>query len=202
MASFLPLLAQAGISGLGAAFGGSGGPSSGQERQSQLIDQLLASLRGEGPFSDLFQADEGAFNRSFVEPARARFRNVTAPSIQQSFISQGQQRGTGLEDTLTRAGVDMDALLNQAFLQFQQGAQNRQLSALSGILGAPTGPAEQPGFGEAFLQGIGGSFASKKFGESFQNIFDEKPGFNTATASGSSPSVSTSTRVLPKGFTR
>jgi len=147
-----------------------------QRKQRELVDDLLASLNGNGSFNDLFQADEGAFQRSFVDPAKARFRNQTAPQIQQSFIGQGQQRGTGLEDELTRAGVDMDSLLNQNYMNFQQGAQNRRAGAINSILGQGQGAMESESFEDILSRGAGG-FASSYFGsdqgqQGLKSIFD------------------------------
>lgn len=115
-----------------------------QKKQRELVDQLIASLNGNGPYSGLFQANEADFNKSFREPALANFKNRTAPAIQQAYVGgqYGQQRGgTGIEDSLARAGVDMDQMLNQSWAQYQQAAQDRQANAISGILnqgpGAP-----------------------------------------------------------------
>lgn len=141
-----------------------------QEKQRELVDQMLASLRGEGPFSNLFNVDEASFQKSFVDPMKQKFQSQIAPQIQQSFIASGQQRGTGLDDTLTRAGVDMDQLLNQFYFQQQQEAMNRQASAMGGILGQ--GPGVGPGqtAGEAALSGLGGFLGSPGFGEDIQGI--------------------------------
>ena len=79
-----------------------------QAKQRELVDQLLGSLQGGGPFSSLFNVDEAGFQRSFVDPMKYKFQSQIAPQIQQQYIESGQQRGTGLDDTLTRAGVDMD----------------------------------------------------------------------------------------------
>src|SRR6185295_13327016 len=66
-----------------------------QKTQRKLIDQLIASLTsGEGPFADLFNMDENAFQKSFVDPAKAMFNNQISPMIQQQYIASGQQRGT------------------------------------------------------------------------------------------------------------
>src|SRR3954471_24933150 len=75
-----------------------------QKTQRKLVDQLIASLSGSGPFSDLFNSDESVFQKSFVDPAKSLFNNQIAPQIQQQFIASGQQRGSGLDDQLLRAG--------------------------------------------------------------------------------------------------
>ena len=141
-----------------------------QKQRRELIDELLASIKGDGQFSDLFKMDEDAFQKSFIDPSKARFKNQMAPQIQQSFIAGGQQRGTGLDDTLTRAGVDMDQLLNEQFMNFQQGAMNRQSNALGGILGA--GEGVQPGLstGEKFRSGAAGYLSGSDFKESLKDI--------------------------------
>ena len=141
-----------------------------QKKKKELVDQLLGSLNGEGPYADLFKADEAAFEKSFAEPARARFRNQTSPQIQQSYIAGGQQRSTGLEDTLTRAGVDMDQLLNQYYMDYQQQAQNRKLNAITGL----TGGYQDPGRGQSLLgaagQGAAGYLSSESFGKDLESI--------------------------------
>lgn len=148
-----------------------------QTQQQDLIDQLLASLRGEGPYSNLFAANEADFEKGFAAPARARFRNQIAPQIQQSYIAGGQQRSTGLEDTLTRAGVDMDQLLNEHYLQYQHGKEQNQINALNQIL-SNQGTGENQSYGSAAAQGLSGYLSKDKFGENigdiFGNIFKEK----------------------------
>lgn len=152
-----------------------------QKRDRAIIDQILQGISGEGQFADLFGADEDIFNRLYGDPARSRFQNQTAPQIQQEFIASGQQRGTGLEDTLTRAGVDMDTLLNQQFGQFQQGAQDRQASALSGILGQRTGAQPRQSFGSALGESASGFVGSNAFEESLKGLiqgFKDRKGFS------------------------
>jgi len=172
------------IGGVGSAILGRGQnketPVQGQQRQ--LIDQLLASIGGQGPYSDLFNLDENAFQKSFVDPMKQKFQSQIAPQLQQSYIASGQQRGTGLDDTLTRAGVDIDQLLNQFYSQQQQGAMNRKAVAMSGILnqGAGVGPGQT--VGEAALSGLGGYLGSEGFSTSLNDIIsafsNQKPNQN------------------------
>lgn len=142
MTAFLgPLLAggaSAGVSALFNKFGSQQKTPKTPKFQRQLIDQLLQGLQGGGPFASLFQADIGAFQKSVSDPLQQQFRDVTAPGIQQSFISSGQQRGTPLESALGRAGLDVQQDINKLFLPFQQGAQTRQQDAISRILGFQT----------------------------------------------------------------
>lgn len=141
-----------------------------QKQKRKLVDDLIASLSGEGSFNDLFEMDDAAFQKSFIDPAKSRFETQIAPSIQQSFIASGQHRGTGLEDSLTRAGVDMDQLLNEQFMNFQQGAQNRKSNVLGSILGAGDGVPDPLSTGEKVREGAGAFLGSNQFGDSINDI--------------------------------
>jgi len=167
------------IGGIGAIGSGLLGSSKNQETKMQktqrkLIDDLLASLKGGGSFSDLYNADQNAFNKSFVEPAQAMFRNQIAPQIQQQFIAGGQQRGTGLDDQLLRAGVDLDSMLNQQFANYQQNAMNRQQNSIGSILGMSQGPQNPNNFGQNLASAGSGYLSSNTFSDSINNLFKNK----------------------------
>jgi hypothetical protein len=177
MAALIPILSSL-ISAGGAIGSGLLGRNANKEtpiqgKQREVIDQILESISVQGPFSDLFNVDEQSFQKSFVEPAKSMFRNEIAPQIQQQYIASGQQRGTGLEDTLARAGVDLDQLLNQFYFQQQQGAQNRQLSGLERILGMGSGAQSRPTFGEAASQAGAGYLSSPGFGSDISGILNQ-----------------------------
>lgn len=140
-----------------------------QRGQRNTIDDLLASLQGGGKYSDLINFDEDAFNKSYVEPAKQRFKSQIVPQIQQSYIASGQQRGTGIEDTLTRAGVDLDQMLNQQYASMQQGSQNRKIDFIKSILGQSAGAAPEQSRGSALGESVGGYLSS----ESSKNLLDE-----------------------------
>lgn len=146
-----------------------------QKTQRKLVDQLINSLSGQGPFSDLYNPSNEAFQKSFVEPAQAMFRNQIAPQIQQQFIASGQQRGTGLDDTLTRAGVDLDSLLNQHMFQFQQDAQNRKQNTINSILGAGSGAPNTPTGSQDIMSSLSGFLSSPGFADSTANLFKSRP---------------------------
>ena len=151
-------LISAGISAAGSAAGGFLGRSKESKfdkKKRELVDDLLASLKGGGSFNDLFKSDEAAFQKSYVDPAKQRFRDQISPQIQQQYIASGQQRGSGMEDTLARAGVDLDQLINQAYGQFQENAINRKQNTINQILGSGGGTQNQSG-GNAALQGLAG----------------------------------------------
>lgn len=156
-----------------------------QKRQRKLVDDLLYSLKHpDGKFSDLYEkpSDE-LFQKYYVEPAKARFENEIAPSIQQKYIATGQQRGSGLQGALSRAGIDMDQLLNQDYMRYQQDAMNRRTNAINSILGMGSGPTPQnipqPQSNQidystmnAIKQGAAGYLASDAFRDSIDNILD------------------------------
>tara|TARA_R110000868_G_scaffold175798_1_gene413016 strand:+ start:213 stop:812 length:600 start_codon:yes stop_codon:yes gene_type:complete len=172
-----------GISALGSVAGGllqkkKPRQSKLEKQKGQLVDDLLASLKGGGQYSDLFNMDDAAFQKAFVDPAKSRFNNQIAPQIQQSYIASGQQRGTGLDDTLTRAGVDMDQLLNQEYMKYQQGAQNNQMNTLNSILNSSGG--QQPGYttGEQLREGAAGYLTGGGFESNMNSIlqaYNQKP---------------------------
>lgn len=153
--------------------GKAGNESKVQRTKRKLIDQILNSItNGGGAFGDLFNADENSFNKSFVEPAQSRFRNQIAPGIQQEFIASGQQRGTGLEDSLTRAGVDMNSMLNEQYYKFQQDALNRKQNSINSILGQGEGAQNQTSTGQDVMSGLSGFLSSDEFGKQIPQFFN------------------------------
>lgn len=169
-----PPLVQAAASAAAAYFGGKGAgkeETKMQKTKRKLVDQLLASLNGQGPFSDLYNPSEDLFQKSFVEPAMSKFRNQTAPQIQQQYIASGQQRGTGLDDTLTRAGVDMDQMLNQQMYQFYNDADNRKVNSINSILGGSEGAKRQPTDAQNLMSGASGYLSSQGFADTSADLF-------------------------------
>lgn len=168
-----PPLIQAGGSLLSSWLGGKGASAETkmQKTQRRLIDSLLASLNGNGPYSDLYNPDSEIFQKSFVEPAKSLFRNQIAPQIQQQYIASGQQRGTGLDDALTRAGVDLDAMLNQYLYQNQQDALSRKQNAINSILGSGPGAPNSNTGTQDVMQGLSGYLSSSGFADTISNLF-------------------------------
>lgn len=153
-------LITAAISAAGSIGGGILGRDQGlnkmQKKQTGMLDMILDALKGEGPLAGMLQGDENAFNKSIVEPMMSTFQNQVAPNIQQGFISNRLQGGTGLNDALARAGVDLQSQINQQYLPFQQGASNRMMQMLQAGLGfnVPGGQSQSPM--QAGLQGLAG----------------------------------------------
>lgn len=147
-----------------------------QRTQRKLIDRLIASLGGEGEFSDLYNADYDTFQKSFVDPAKSKFNNQIAPQIQQNSIYSGQQRGTGLDDQLLRAGVDLDQLLNSSFMDYQQNALNRKQNSINSILGGGSGGTQDMGGKQSFAQASSGYLSSDAFSDAVANIYKNQAG--------------------------
>lgn len=171
------------LSALGSVSSGvlGGGETDIQKTQRNVIDDLLQSLSGDGPYSDLFNVSEDVFQKSFIEPAKARFQNQIAPQIQQSFIQGGQQRSTGLDNQLLQAGVNLDQMLNQQYGKFQQQGQQRQFEALSKILGQGKG-SKDTDFMSKLTGSIGGYLGSDTFQENVTDItdvFKKRKGFES-----------------------
>jgi hypothetical protein len=190
MAAFLPAAINAAGS-IGSAWlanQGANRQTQMDKTKQQLVDELLQGVGGQGRYADLFSTDEDAFRKSYIEPAQSRFRNYTAPMIQQSYIAGGQQRNTALDDTLTRAGVDMDSILNSQYLNYQQGQQSNQMNAINSILGQGSGPAAPMSGGQAAAQGLAGYMSTDVFGKDIQNILkDLNLGGGTAAKTQASP---------------
>lgn len=162
-----------------------------QRTQRKLVESLLSSLNGNGPYSDLFNADQNTFQKSFVDPAKSMFNNQIAPQIQQQYIASGQQRGSGLDDQLLRAGVDLDQLLNQQMYNFNNDALNRKQGGINAILQSGAGAANRPTGGQDVMSGLSGYLSSDQFSDQFSKYF-QKPGEANTTANNA---------ILPrKGF--
>lgn len=143
-----------------------------QKQQRKTIDEILSSISGEGAFSNLFNADEDAFQQSVVNPLMSQFHNVVAPGIQQEFVNAGLHRGTGLDDALSRAGIDLQSNIQQAFLPFLESGQNRGLSALQSVLGAGTGAPRPLTTSQALGQSTSGFLSSQSGEKSFEKLLD------------------------------
>ena len=173
-----PLIAAAGST---LASLGKGSNETKIERQKRkLVDQLLSSLSGNGPYSDIFSDDEAGFQKAFVDPAKAMFQNQIAPQIQQSYIASGQQRGTGLDDQLLRAGVDLDQMLNKQYAEYQGNALTRQQNAMNAILGAPRGAEKQPSLGQDIFSSLGGAITEPSYMKNAGSSINQTFGNTTA----------------------
>lgn len=207
-AAALPaLITAAGSIGSGYLAGRSSQPKETKIQRSKrhLIDKLLDSLNGKGPYKDLYSTDEGAFQKSFVDPAKSMFRNQIAPQIQQQSIYGGQQRGTGLDDQLLRAGVDLDSLINQHYMDFQNRGKDRMQNTINSILGGTEGVQQPQSRGDTFSQATSGYLSSPGFQDAVTGFFKQNPqqsqGPVPPTRKGFEPDWQTA-RNLPAGDPR
>jgi len=170
IASLIPAI----TSVAGGFFGGGGGDTETKQQKMtrKTLDDILASIKGEGSFNDLFNLDEDAFQRSIVDPALRRFEQQTAPQIQQKFISSGLQRGTGLDDALTRAGVDLESNIDQLYGDFRNQGMERMMRALGLITGAGSGAANPLTSGQQFGQAAAGYASSPGFRDDISGILN------------------------------
>jgi hypothetical protein len=181
-----PPLIAAGASWLSGQ-GNAGKETKMEKRKRKLVDQLITSLGGDGPFSDLYSSDQDVFQKSFVDPAKAIFNNQIAPQIQQQYIASGQQRGSGLDDQLLRAGVDLDQMLNQQMYQFNNDALNRKQGSINSILGSGSGAQNTPSGMQDIFSGLGGYLSSNDFAQQSKDLF--KPNSPTTTAPPQAPNA-------------
>lgn len=185
MAAFLPaIISAAGSIGGGYLAGRGGQPQESKLERTRrhLIDRLLGSLSGGGEFSHLFETSDEDFQKSVTDPLKSIFNNQIAPQIQQQYIAGGQQRGTGLDDQMLRAGVDLDQLLNKEFINYKNSGKDRMTQILMGILGGGSGAPAGTSGGQDFMSAAGGYLTSKGFSNSVGNMF------NSDSDSGSSAS--------------
>ncbi len=122
-------------------------------QQQQLYNEYISSLRGEGPYSSLFNYDaEGAnanFDKNVGRPAYRKFEENVIPGITGQFRKGniGQSSYTG--EALSRAGRDvqehLDALRSDMQFQGQQQANQNKLTGMNNMLNLQTQAYQKPG---------------------------------------------------------
>ena len=156
-----------------------------QKQQRNLLDEMMQGLQGQGQYADYFASDYDAFQKSYVDPAKKLWGEQIAPQVMQGLDSTGFGRSTSFDDALTRSGVNMDMMLNQAYGGWQDKAKTRQGNAMNSILGANQGigPQYQQGPAEMGIAALGGN---QDFIGQLMNVFGGYPnqGGTTATSGG------------------
>ena len=169
--------------------------------QTDLINQLLSGIKGEGPLASLFGTDINAFQTSVSDPLQNIFQKQIAPGIQQASIASGQQRGTPLESQLARAGVDVQGGINQLFLPFQQQGQQNMQDVIGKILGFSPQTQTSPDALGGALRGLGQSGALPNL---IQQIFGGGGGGTDfgggISRSGNAPQSNFGGDITRKGF--
>ncbi len=121
-------------------------------QQQQLYDDYIASISGEGPYSDLYNFDaEGyndVFNKSIARPAYRNFKENIIPGITGHFRSKNLGTSSYTGEALSRAGRDvqenLDALRSQNVFSGQQQAKTNKQNSINSILDMQTFAYEQP----------------------------------------------------------
>lgn len=121
-------------------------------QQQQLYKEYLSSLRGDGPFSDLYGYDADAANANFENmysrPAYRSFQENIIPNITGQFRGNNLMNSTYAGEALSRAGRDvqegLDAQRANMIYQGNQEAMNRKQNAIDRILNMQTFAYQQP----------------------------------------------------------
>ncbi|MDP2652184.1 MAG: hypothetical protein Q8O94_03540 [bacterium] len=193
------LITAAGSMG-GAAIGasGRGKETSIQKQQRKTIDQILAGIQGQGPYANMFSVDRDLFKQTVEDPMMETFRNRGIPQIQQSYIASGQQRGTGMDDTLTRAGVDLQGMVSEQYGKYVNDAMNRRVSALGNVTGAGAGFSPDTSASTG-AQAVGGYLASDDFGKMVDLIMKSLSGQGGSSGQSDSQAYDQMNRAMSTG---
>jgi hypothetical protein len=144
--------------GIGAAVGGIAGlfgkkkkkkpkmVSTLDAQQQGLYNDYVGSLRGQGPFSDMYNYDADQANQVFdantARPAYRGFQENVIPQITGQFRGNNLMNSSYTGEALGRAGrnvqENLDALRSQQNFQGQQQSQANKQNAMQNILGMST----------------------------------------------------------------
>ena len=121
-------------------------------QQQALYGDYVNSIRGEGPFSDLYNYDaEGAnqnFDKNVSRPAYRNFSENVIPGITGQYRSQNLMNSSYSGEALSRAGRDvqenLDAQRSNMQFQGQQNAQTSKQNAINGVLNMQTFANQRP----------------------------------------------------------
>lgn len=115
-------------------------------QQQGLYNDYISSIRGEGPFSDMYNFDSKGYNDVFDQtvsrPANRNFQENIVPQITGQFRSNNLQNSSYAGESLSRAGRDvqenLDAQRSQNIFQGQQQANSNKQNAINNILNTQT----------------------------------------------------------------
>lgn len=120
--------------------------------QERLYSDYVSSLRGSGPFSNLYNFDTQGYNQLFdqsvARPAYRGFQENIIPSITGQFRSNNLMNSSYAGQALSRAGRDvqesLDAQRASNIFAGQQNAQANRQNAINNILGMQTFAVQRP----------------------------------------------------------
>lgn len=121
-------------------------------QQQALYNDYIGSIRGEGPFNDLYDFDTQGYNDVFDKtvgrPAYRNFQENIIPGITGQFRSNNLQNSSYAGESLSRAGRDvqenLDAQRSANIFSGQQQAKQNKMNAINNALGMQTFAYEKP----------------------------------------------------------
>ncbi len=122
-------------------------------QQQALYKDYVSSIRGQGPFSDLYNYDTQGANQNFdanvSRPAYRNFQENIIPGITGQFRNNNLQNSTYTGEALGRAGrnvqENLDAQRSNMIFNGQQQAQQNKQNAIQNVLGTQTFAYSKPG---------------------------------------------------------
>jgi hypothetical protein len=132
-------------------------------QQQKLYNDYIAGIRGEGPFSNLYNFDTEGYNKVFDQTigrqANRNFQENTIPGITGQFRGSNLMNSSYTGEALSRAGRDvqenLDALRSQNVFQGQQEAQRARRAGITDVLGTHSVPQEKKGILDQILGQVG-----------------------------------------------
>lgn len=121
--------------------------------QEALHRDTINSLRGQGPFSDLYNYNADAANSNFeqnvAQPAYRNFNENIIPSVTGQFRSNNIGNSSYTGEALSRHGRDIQESLNAArsnmHMQGQQQANQNKISGIQNATNTQTFAYSKPG---------------------------------------------------------
>lgn len=121
-------------------------------QQQALYDDYVASIRGEGSFSDMYNFDAEGYNKVFDQtigrPAYRNFEENIIPGITGQFRSNNLMNSSYTGEALGRAGrnvqENLDAQRSSNIFQGQQQANVNKQNAVNNILNMNTFDWQKP----------------------------------------------------------
>lgn len=121
-------------------------------QQQALYKDYVDSIRGEGPFSDMYNFDAQGYNDVFDKtvgkPAYRNFQENIVPTITGQFRSNNIGNSSYTGQALSKAGRDvqenLDAQRSANVFQGQQQAQSNKQNAINGVLNMQTFAYQKP----------------------------------------------------------
>lgn len=121
-------------------------------QQQQLYDDYVSSLKGEGPYSDLYNFDYDKANQNFEQniarPAYRSFQENIIPGITGQYRGQNIMNSSYSAGALGKAGRDvqeaLDAQRSSYIYEGEQQAKQSKQSAIDKILSMQTFAYQKP----------------------------------------------------------